>query len=169
MKLILKQKLISLHDKMTIRNEDGDVMYTVKSAAVSLSDKTYIQNANGDDVAYIHKKPISIHNKYYVELVNGDQFELSSELFHVIKDIMEIPQLDWSLEGNLMEHDYKIIDSHGNVVASTHKKWITLHHVYEIDINDEKNIDKIVAIYVCLEHILSTRAGVRSTTSQASQ
>ena len=161
-KLYMKQALLTLHKRIELHDENGDLAYEIATEFFSLHDKTHIKNADGNTIADLHKKILSLHAKYYVEMSNGTSFEMHDELFHLTKDIIDIDTLGWTIKGNFMEHDYKIIDSNENVLASTHRKWLSLHEAYEIEIFAEDQLDTIVAVFIVLEHILFTRTQHKS-------
>lgn len=161
-KLYMKQALLSLHQKITVHDENGDLAYEVSSAFMSLHDKTRIQNGEGREIASIHKKLLSLHERYIVEMENGDSFQLHSELFHLAKDIIDIDELGWTIRGNLMEHNYQITDQNDRVLADAHRKWISLHEAYQIEIFDTDRTDTLIAVLIVLEHILTTRAQNRT-------
>ncbi len=166
--LYMKQAIMTLHKKIEVRDQDDNLAYEVSTDFFSLHDKTHIQNAQGEVIADLSRKLFSIHAKYFVDMKDGTSFELSTELWHLIKDIIDIKSLGWTIKGNFMEHDYELYDGGGNVLASTHRKWISLHEAYEIQIFDESQIDAIVTVFIVLEHILFTREQERATVGTGS-
>lgn len=48
MKLQIKSKLASIHDKSDVLDENGNLLYRVHSRALSIHDKTYIEDASGN-------------------------------------------------------------------------------------------------------------------------
>lgn len=157
MKLHIKAKVISVHSKMDILDEQDELAYKVQSKALSIHDKTYIRNRAGDEVAYIHAKAISIHSVHYVEMADGVNFEMSEELWHLTKDIINIPELGWQLRGDFTAHNYEMLDANGNVIATAHRKWFSLHGIYYLDVLEEDKAEVAVAVYVVLEHMISAR------------
>lgn len=164
MKLHVKSKIFSIHHKMDILNEDDELVYQVSSKAISMHDKTYLTDAAGREVAYLHAKLISIHNIHYVDMHDGTSFSLSEELFH-LRDVIDIDGLGWKLQGDFLAHDFMICSNDGRILATAHRKWVSLHNMYYLDILDESQMDLIVACYVVLEHILSLRQEERADTA----
>lgn len=170
MKYILKAKLVSLHHALSILDENENVVYNVESKAVSVGDKTYISNADGEQIAYIYAKLLSLHETHYVEMADGTKFEMSTELFHLTKDIINIDSLEWQIRGDFTEHNYEIVDTKRNkVLASTHRRWISLHNVYEIEVFEEELRDKLIAVFIVLEHNLRSRETTRNSNSSNSK
>lgn len=168
MKYYLKQKLVPLHHAMKIFDEQDELAYEVESKMLSLHDKTYLKDAQGNEVAYLHAKAFSLHEVHYVDMANGTSFELSTELFHLTKDIIHIDALGWELHGDITSHDYQIIDeaSH-SILATVHRKFFSLHDVYEIEIFNEEMRDILMAAIIVLEHIHSGRDAARAASAGA--
>lgn len=156
MQLQIKSKILSLHDKMDVLDENGNVVYRVHTKALTVHDKTYIENAAGNEVAYLHAKTFSIHHIYYVEMSNGESFEFRDELMH-IKDCVDIEPLGWQLRGkNILEFDFQVFDSQENVLAKAHRKYVSIHDTYLVDVLDESKADEIVAIFVIMKHLVES-------------
>lgn len=106
-------------------------------------------------VISIHAKAVSIHQVHYVEMANGVNFQMHIKLGHPIHNIIDIEELGWQIKGQFASHDYEIVDSNGKVLAAAHRKWLSMHGIYYLDIMDDDKVDKLIAAYIVLEHILS--------------
>ncbi len=157
MLLHAKSKMLSIHKKMEIMDEDDRVLYTVESKAISIHDTTYIRNAVGETIATISHKPISLHETHEIEFADGERVEVRTEWFHVMNDVIDLDGLGWQLRGDVLQHNYEFVNQLGAVMARTHQKWVSLHDVYYIDVLDEGQLDRIVCIYVALERIIRER------------
>ena len=157
MLLHAKSKMLSIHKKMEIMDEADQVLYTVESKALSIHDTTYVRNASGDTIATIKHKPISLHETHIIEFADGEEVEVRTEWFHVMNAVIDLEGLGWQMRGDVLQHNYEFVNSLGGVLARTHQKWVSLHDVYYIDVLDESQIDRIVAVYVALERIIRER------------
>lgn len=166
MLLHTKAKLFSLHQKMEILNEGEELVYEVESKVLSIHDTTYIRNAQGQEIGVLTHKPVSLHETHKIELANGEEFEIRTELFHVMKDVINIDSLGWQLQGDILQHDYQLADGMGNIIATAHHKWVSVHDVYYIDVIDEAQIDRIICVYVALEKIIRERENRRNQNTQ---
>ena len=167
MLLHAKSKMLSIHKKMEIMDESDQVLYTVESKAISIHDTTYVRNAAGETIATIKHKPISLHETHIIELAGGEEAEVRTEWFHVMQDVIDLEGLGWQMRGDILQHNYEFVNSLGGVLARTHQKWVSLHDVYYIDVQDESQLDKIVAVYVALERIIREREIRRENESTA--
>lgn len=157
MKLQIKSKVMSIHGKTDILDENENVVYRAHTKAVTIHDKTTLEDAEGNEVASIHAKAVSIHHVYYIEMANGDSYELKEELAH-IRDFVDIAPVGWQLRGNnIMDFDFQIFDADDRVLATAHRKLVSVHGIYDMDILDEDNADVLVAIFIVIKHIVEIR------------
>lgn len=163
--LHIKQKVLSLHGKMKVLDNDENEVYNVESKMISIHNKTYIHNVQGEQIAFISRKPISIHEVHDVEMSDGTKFQLRTEWFHVVQDVIDIEGLGWHLHGDFLQHNYEIWDETGKTVATTHMKWLSIHQISYIDILDESKQDIVVALFVALERIIDDRVAASTTTA----
>ena len=157
MLLHTKAKMFSLHQKIEILNEADEPVYHVESKVFSLHGITYIYDAQNRQLAVMKRKPVSLHETHDITLASGEEIEIRTELFHLMNDVIRIDSLGWELHGDFLQHNYELIDQNGQVVATTHHKWVSLHDVYYIDILRENEVDRIVCIFVMLEKIIRGR------------
>lgn len=169
MKLRMKAKIASIHHKLEVTDEHKRPVYHIKSKVFSLHDVTYLTRADGEEVATITRKVASLHDTHFIELSGGMTVELSAELFYLTKDVLNIEALGWQLEGDLIQHDYRLVEMDTErTLARTHRKWLTLHNTYEIEILAEEKADVIVAVLVALDKIVEDRERVRRGASPSS-
>ena len=162
-----KSKMFSLHQKMEIMDEADQVVYAVESKALSIHNTTYVHDAQGQEVAVITNKPISLHETHEVRMASGERFEMHTELMHLMGDVIDLDGIGWQLRGDILQHNYEILNERGELVATTHQKWVSVHDVYYIDVLDESQADKIVCVYVALEKIIRAREQRREDESSA--
>lgn len=172
MKLLMKAKIASIHNKIEITDENKTPVYHIQSKVFSIHNVTYLKRADGEEVATITCKVVSLHDTHLIEMKNGQTVELRSELLHATKDVLDIEALGWQLVGDLVQHNYRLVDvgGEGRLLAQTHRKWMSLHNTYEIEILDEESVDLIVAVLVALDKIVGDRERVmRSSSAGAPQ
>lgn len=169
MKLKMKSKIASIHSKISITDEEGNLVYQVHSKVFSLHDVTYLTDGKGEEIAVITRKPVSMHDAHTIQLVDGTEIELRSELLHLTRDVLDIEALGWQLTGDLVQHNYQMMDDQGQMLAQTHRKWLSLHDTYEVDILDEERMDLIVAVLVALDKIVGDRQRVIASSDGASR
>ena len=155
--LFTSTKVFSLHHRIEVTDEQGFVRYNVETKFPSLHDKTYITDAQGADVAYIHRKLFTLHERHFIDMADGLSFEMATEWWHIIKDIMNIEGLAWQLRGNILGLNFQLYDQNGEIAALISQKAISLHDKYCIDIYQPDYEKVVVAILITLQHMMSDR------------
>ena len=146
-----------LHQKITVKDEQGRTLYWTKSSVVAIRGKTDMFDADGKPVAQLEKKPISLHEKHYVTMADGRKITLSNELFHVFKDVTNIKGLDWKLQGNVLGLNFTLFDQNGEPIAAIGQKAVSLHNRYSIDLYQPQHSELVAAIVIALQKMLTAR------------
>lgn len=163
--LFTSTKVFTIHHHIDITDEEGNLAYQAESKPVSLHDKTDIFDANGGFVAHMERKFLTIHERHYVTMADGTSFELSNELWHLIKDITNIEGLGWQLRGNTLGLNFGLYDENGDIVAVIGQKMFSIHDKYCIDIYQPEHEAVVVAILVTLQHMIRDRAAASGAAS----
>ena len=166
--LFTSTKILSLHHKIDITDERGKTIYTARTKFPSLHDKTDLCDAKGRRVAHIEKKFFSLHERHYIDMEDGLSFQMSNELFHLIKDITNIEGLGWQLRGNILGLNFRLYDQNNEVIAAISQKLLSIHDKYCIDIYQTDKEKIVVAILITLQHMMSDRSSASSASSSSS-
>ena len=76
--LFTSTEIFTLHHRIEITDESGNVVYRAQTQFPSLHDKTDITDADGRFVAHIERKLFTLHERHFVNMANGTSFELSN-------------------------------------------------------------------------------------------
>ncbi len=146
-----------MHQKISVKDEQGRLQYWTKSSVFTLRGKTDLFDADGAQVAHLEKKPISLHEEHYVTLDDGRQITLSNELFHIFRDVTNIKGLGWQLRGNVIGLNFTLFDQNGEPIASIGQKLLSIHDRYSIDLYQPQHEKAVVAIVISLQKMLIAR------------
>lgn len=163
--LFTSTKVFTMHHHIDITDANEHVVYQARSKMISLHDKTDITDAGGAQVAHIERKLFTLHERHYVTMADGTKFELSNELFHIVKDVTNIEGLGWQLRGNIWGLNFELYDSADNIIAVIGQKLISLHDKYCIDIYRPEFETYVVAILVALQHMMKDREAKSSNSA----
>ena len=166
--LFTSTKVMTLHHRIEITDGGENVVYRAETKFPSLHDKTEIYDASGAHIAHIERKVLTLHERHFVTMADGTAFELSNELFHLVKDITNIEGLGWQLRGNVVGLNFELYDRDETIIAVIGQKAISLHDKYCIDIYRPECEKTVVAILVTLIHMMKDRANSASASSGSS-
>ena len=166
--LFTSSKVFSLHHRIEVVNDREEVVYRAESKAISLHDRTEIFDAAGNPVAKMWKKVFTLHERHFIEMADGTNFQLSNELWHLIKDITNVEGLGWQLRGNIMALNFELYDADGSIIAVIGQKMFSLHDKYCIDIYKPEHEQKVIAILITLQHMIRDRENAAAASSSSS-
>ena len=166
--LFTSTKVLSLKHRIEITDDNENVKYRTQSKVVSLHDRTEIYDANDRPVAKMWKKFLSLHERHFVQMADGTEFQLSNELWHIVKDVTNIEGLGWQLRGNIAGLNFELYDAAGNVIAVIGQKMFSLHDKYCVDIYQPDKEAIVVVILITLQHMMSDRAAASSASFSSS-
>ncbi len=156
MRYKIRQKLLSWGDKYTIQDDSGRDVYYVQGKAVSIGDKLSFQDMEGRELAYIEQKLWNWSPTYEIQR-DGEVFAtVKKELFTFFKDKFEVDvpgPNDYTVEGNLIDHEFHFTRPRGGVVARVSKKFFSLGDHYGVDIVDGEDDVLILATAVVIDQV----------------
>ena len=166
--LFTSSKVFSLHHRIEVVNDREEVVYRAESMAISLHDRTEIFDAEDNLVAKMWKKVLTLHERHFIEMADGTNFQLSNELWHLIKDVTNVEELGWQLRGNIMALNFELYDADESIIAVIGQKMFSLHDKYCIDIYKPEHEQKVVAILITLQHMIRDRQNAAAASSSSS-
>jgi uncharacterized protein YxjI len=166
--LFTTSKVFTLHHKIDITDAGENVVYHAETKFPSLHDKTDITDALGNQVAHIERKFFTLHERHFVTMADGTSFEVSNELFHLIKDVTNIEGLGWQLRGNILGLNFELYDQYGDIIAVIAQKMLSIHDKYCIDIYKPEYEKNVVAILITLQHMIKDRENAADSSSSSS-
>ena len=123
MKLYMKEKLFSFHDRFTIQDENGWDKYFVEGELFSLGKRLHILDIHGQEVALIRQQLLTFLPRYALSVRGREIGEIRKE-FTFFYQRYVIDSLGWEVEGSFWEHEFEIRRG-GQIVARIYKEWLT--------------------------------------------
>jgi uncharacterized protein YxjI len=156
MRYVMKQKVLSLTDRFTIKDDQGEDVYEVKGKLISLGDKLSFRDMQGDELALIKQEIISLVPSYRVYRDGDLQADVSKKLLTVLKDKFKVDMKDGSRDleiiGNILDHEYRIKRG-GDEVARVSKKWVSIGDSYGIEVDEGEDDVLILSCAVIIDMI----------------
>ena len=165
--LFTSTKVLTLHHRIEITDAEERVVYRAESKFPSLHDKTDLYDAEDRLVAHMERKFLSLHERHFITMADGTAFELSNEIFHLIKDITNIEGLGWQLQGNILGLNFELYDENGEVIAVIAQKLFSMHDKYCVDIYRPEHEQTVVAILITLQHMIQDRENASAASSSS--
>ncbi|HEV7839662.1 MAG TPA: LURP-one-related family protein [Gemmatimonadaceae bacterium] len=155
MRYVMRQKLLSLADNFTIKNEQEQDVFLVKGKLFSFGDKLSFQDLAGNELVYIDQRLLNWSPTYELwkqeELLAVVKRELFSFIHH--RFTVDVPgPNDLEAEGDFLDHEYTITRG-GSVMATVSKRWFSWTDTYGIEIADGEDDVLVLATAVVVDMV----------------
>jgi uncharacterized protein YxjI len=155
MRYVMRQKLLSLADNFTIKDENDRDAYLVKGKFFSFGDKLSFQDTSGNELVYIDQRLLNWSPTYELwrgaELLAVVKRQLFSFIHHRFTVDVPGPE-DLESEGDFLDHEYTFTRG-GRVVATVSKRWFTFADTYGIEIEEGEDPVLILASAVVVDMV----------------
>lgn len=146
MKLYIKQKVFSLGDQFTVKDQAGEDRYRVQGEVLSWGKKLHVYDMANREVAWIRQELVTFLPCYHV-FVHGTQVAQIRKEFSLFTPRYTVSDLGWEINGHFLEHNYTITKC-GLPIVSIEKEWMSWGDSYALDIRNPA--DELIALAVVL-------------------
>lgn len=154
--LYIKQKVFSLSEKFTVKNQQEQDVYYVEGSFMRIPKTFSIMNTADVEVALITKKVFSFLPKFFVEVGGREVLTIKKE-FSFLKARYTIDSADIEVHGNWWDMDFQVIQR-GAVIGEVNKKWFTWGDSYSVQVFNEEMEAIIIAIVVAIDCVKADHA-----------
>lgn len=153
MKYQVKQKIFSIGDKFTIKNENDENVYEVFGKIFSLGHKLTIEDLSGNELVYIEQKLLKLLPQYTI-FIDGNAIATVKKEFTFFKPHYCIDSVmgEYTMEGNILSHEFNILKDN-RVVGTVSKEWFSFSDTYGVDIDDNENQAFILSLVIVIDEI----------------
>ena len=149
MKLYMKQKMLSFKQDFNIMDDNQKPVYKIDGELISIGRKLHIIDlATNEEVAFVKQKVLTLLPQVDV-FVGGEHVTSIKKRLTFIKQGYDVSNLDWTIKGNILAHDYEIYDAQGDLIAQITKQYFAMSDTYEFNIDDNE-VDPVYVIAVAL-------------------
>jgi len=154
MRYVVKQKVFSLGDSFTIRNEHGEDCYRVKGKFFSFGDKLRIYDMQGNELIYIEQKLFRFLPEYSIYYL-GQPYATVKKEFTLFRPKFQIygTRGQYRIEGNVWGMDFSILRDN-EIIAQVSKRWFSFSDTYGVDITGKEDPVFILALVIVLDQVL---------------
>jgi len=148
MKLYVNEKIFSFHNRFYVKDENNIDVYEISSKIISLGDKTTINDMEGNKIAYIEQEILHLTPHYDVYINDKLEFKIIKK-FQLFKNDYSLSN-GYRVEGKFLMLDFKVYDDNNIQIGSIKRKFISIGDKYEIEINDTRKKEVVLAIIVAI-------------------
>lgn len=167
MEFILKRNLIRvIRDKYAITDTAGKELFFVKSE-INVLKKFLLEDLNGNPLILINKRYWRLFPRWDVKNANGDTlFIIKRKRIPFlnrfkIKNISEENPANYEVDGKFLAWDLKITRDE-QVIATIKKSLLNIANAYSVDVAEEKEVLRCLAIAIVVDAVCHPRRSNRS-------
>jgi uncharacterized protein YxjI len=158
MKFTLREKIISIRDVFDIKDENGNVAYTMTSRILALRRMFVLEKPDGSNVSVVKWQWLSFWPQYKIRVIGGGRAKIRKAFFRVSgfgpKFIIKSSKGRMVAAGNFLAHDYDF-KLGGEKIAEVSKHWISITDTYGLEIFDEADVPMIISCVVVIDDFMA--------------
>lgn len=153
MRYLVRQKIFSLGDSFTIKDEVGNDIFMVKQQLLSIGKKLRIFDMSGNELCYIEQKLFKFLPEYNI-YISGSLVANVKKKFAFFRHDFDItcPGNLYQVNGDFWAHEFEIIRG-GGVVARISKTFFSFRDTYGVDIDDSYEQMPILALSIVIDMV----------------
>ena len=152
MKFYVKQKVFSLGEQFTVKNERGEDCYFVEGEWFSIPKIFHILDKTHRELLTLRQKPFAFTTRFQILREDCVAAEIVRE-FSFFGKSYRIEGSPFSVDGDFLTHDYTIYRD-GRPVAQISKEWFTWGDSYELDNYGGEDEQMLLAILIVIDCVL---------------
>ncbi|HEX3029981.1 MAG TPA: LURP-one-related family protein [Clostridia bacterium] len=153
MRYIIRQKIFSLGDSFTIKDEVGNDVFIVRSQLLSFGKKLRICDLLGNELCYIEQKLLRFLPEYDIYI--GGQHALNiKKKFAMFRHDFDIrgTGAQYFVNGDFWAHEFGIVKD-GRQVAQISKAFFSFSDTYGLDVDDGEDQISTLALAIVIDMV----------------
>jgi len=153
MRYLVRQKIFSLGDSFSIKDEGNNDVFIVRSQLLSFGKKLRIFDLAGRELCYIEQKLFRFMPEYDIYIA-GYHVANVKKKFAFFKNnfIVTSPNSQYHVEGDIFAHEFRIYKD-GRVVANISKRFLSFSDTYMVDIDDGTDQVTTLALTIVIDMV----------------
>lgn len=153
MRYVMKQKLLSWGDDLSIKDETGRECFYVDGKVFSLGDKLAFLDMQGTELARIEQKLLSFKKTYNIVRNGRNVATVTKKVFTFFRDAFDVEDEaagDLDAQGDFLDREYRFTRD-GRTVATVSKHFFAWTDTYGVDIVEGEDDVLILACVVVID------------------
>lgn len=154
-KLYIKQRILSLGEKFSVKDEQENEIYFVEGSFMQIPKRFSIMDSRRNEVALVTKKPFSFLPTFIVDVNEQEPIIIKKQL-SFLKARYTIDAADLEVHGNWWDMDFELFQK-GKLVGNVNKKWFTWGDSYELSILNDEMESLLIGLVVAIDYVKASQ------------
>lgn len=149
----MRQKVFSLGDSFTIKDEFGSDLFIVRSQLLSFGKKLRILDLEGNELCYIEQKVFRFMPEYDI-YIGGEHIANVKKKFAFFRNDFQISSSvsNYYVEGDFWAHEFGLYKD-GGLIARISKQFFSFTDTYGVDIDDRQDQIGTLALAIVIDMV----------------
>ncbi len=153
----MREKLVSIGDDYWIEDAAGERAFKVDGKALRVRNTLIIQSREGQELYKIQERMLHIKDTMEIERGGGGTAAtIKKALITPLRErwTVSVPgEEDWDVQGNILDHEYRIDAGRGNRVAEVSKKWFRIRDTYGVEVEPGHDDALVLAVTAAMDQM----------------
>lgn len=152
---LMHEKLMSIGDDSWVEDEQGRKAFKVDGKALRARDTFLLEDAEGHEVASVQQHVADVRDTMAVERGGREVARVRKALVSPVRDRFDVDLAGgehWSVQGNVLAHEYSI-DGGAGKVAEVSKKWFRVRDSYGIEVEPGQDDGLVLAVTAAVDEM----------------
>lgn len=153
MRYVIRQRIFSIGDKFTIKDEAGEDIYVVQGQWLSIGKKLRIYDMGGNELCYIEQQVFRLMPEYFI-FVGGQHVVTVKKKFRMFRHDFDITGSagQYQVTGDFLAHEFEIMKD-GRSVARISKEFFSFADTYGVEIEDGQDQVTNLAVAIVIDMV----------------
>lgn len=162
MKLFIKQKVFTLGEEFTVKDEYGNDIFYVQGSFFRIPKMFKVFDSVHNQLASIESQMFRLMSHYDIQ--THDEFLTVKQNFTFFNTEISIVGKDWRLQGDFFGHEYRLL-SGDRPIMSISKHWFTWGDSYMLDIENPDDALLSLCIVIIVDNIMSKNSAAAASSA----
>lgn len=153
MRYLVRQKVFSLGDKFTIKDEYGNDCFRVYGRIFSFGNKLTLTDMQDRELYYIEQKLLRFLPEYTI-YQNGTAVATVKKNMTFFRPSFDISSIygSYNIDGSFMAYDFTVFKN-GSPAAIVSKQWFSFSDTYGVSISDTEDAAFLLSLVIVLDMV----------------
>jgi uncharacterized protein YxjI len=150
---LIRERFFRLGEDSDVTDDQGRPVLHVDGKVLSLHDRLVLRDPDGREVAQVSRKLVALRPTYRITVGGEEAAEVRKHLFTPLGDrfTIDVPGPDdLEMRGNLFDHEFTV-ERGGRTVATVSKRWFSMRDTYAVDVAEGEDHLLVLASVLALD------------------